>query len=127
MFLSRGVCYRHCFSDETLHPDVIAAGRKAYSLAITHVCFHESEYLHEYLHESQYLHVSPQFFGFFDFSHVLEVQSDRDCRAASKRQQLLSHRTMALRTTYNRGSTAVAKAVAAARGAAPCPSAKNVN
>jgi hypothetical protein len=60
MFLSRGVCYRHCFSDETLHPDVIAAGRKAYSLAITHVSFHESEYLH----------VSPQFFGFFDFSHA---------------------------------------------------------
>jgi hypothetical protein len=33
-------------SDETLHPDVVAARREAYSLAITHVCFHESEYLH---------------------------------------------------------------------------------
>jgi hypothetical protein len=33
-------------SDETLHPDVVAAGREAYSLAITHVCFHESEYSH---------------------------------------------------------------------------------
>jgi len=33
-------------SDETLHPDVLAAGREAYSLAITHVCFHESEYSH---------------------------------------------------------------------------------
>src|SRR3954447_22373150 len=33
-------------SDETLHPDVLAAGREAYSMAITHVCFHESEYSH---------------------------------------------------------------------------------
>ena len=42
----KSACYRQLLSDETLHPDVVAAGREAYSLAITHVCFHESEYSH---------------------------------------------------------------------------------
>jgi hypothetical protein len=49
----KGRMLQALLSDETLHPDVIAAGRKAYSLAITHVCFHESKYSH----------VSPRFIG----------------------------------------------------------------
>src|SRR5947209_11445413 len=31
---------------QELHPDVLASVREAYSMAITHVCFHESEFSH---------------------------------------------------------------------------------
>jgi hypothetical protein len=33
-------------SDQELHPDVLSTVREAFSLAITHVCFHEREYSH---------------------------------------------------------------------------------